>query len=1251
MAARTLYWVGGTGTWDTTTTHWSLLSQGFVASCPTPTSLVITSVAPTVNLVAGTKVYNQINGLLGTIVSGSGLTYVISGGAIAGSQLMTAAVTGAAVPTSIDTVIFDGNSFGFLQSSFLNIAGTTTATTLTLTADTHLPAGVAIYDGDGAVLGTITTTGTGTVFALTGGSSSTIRSTLTSLDAAMPYTVTHSIASAVASIIMDGPITFAGTGTLNIASTLGAGLSIGQFRQGSTLPIWNKTGAVTFSGTNVTYDAIINTFLSPIIISGATTVLGGSGWSCSGGWSGGYTGQLLGSYGTANASASSVTLTSGTIDISVYITCTNYTQTTGTNNGLEIRCSSLGGNVTLNGGTLNSSFIYCGAFVMSGATSINSGYTDCSTYVQNAGTSNYFDMTGGIFASGAITHFAGLIDVGLMDCSNYIATGTTAASLNGTNININGNNSTVVAATNPLWTTNSALSASIFNYTYIGAVGTRIITVQSPGGAAVTHSFGSATDIVSITTGSVLSILDLTNFTGTVAGGDFSLDNSYNSITAGWAGTITPPTISPIGWTNTGTITYIGTGSTFQDTLRGIGVGSTMTTTGIITNPIVAQCTGSGSLGFSPLSPCIITTGSFTLISGTVISNNNLVCSSFTITPNALTRYVDFSSGGITVTGGGTSISVPTTSANLVNCSVASGSIINIANSSATLTLSTGTQAPTYNIANNVCSNISCSINPQTFANSRIQAIFNCTSRTLTANTIILNSSNIAVGQIYTTSTSTSFNITPSAGNITGLPGVTTPTQLMTTGTRALVQVPGALGATNMRKLETNSITINTGDNVYYSGHLIGNVTAGGTYTLSIPINVTNIFYALSSVLVDIVSPTYFSGNVVTSFVSTSSITVPVNSAIYDTLGTLVGNITTAGTYVAATLVPVANGITRSAQVLSYTPTATNTVNLVSGHYYGGLYFYNFSGHVPNITSTICGDLLLSPSMVFMSGAQAGANTLTFSDSFNGQMSMITPNGLTIDCPINIKANTMSTISLGSDLIIGSTRNLSLTSGSFYDSGWSINVGSFSSTGTATRSIGFGGTWSIAGTGACWNISGTGITTSFVYAGSNGMSTGHEYTNIVLTDSSTAGRTFAGNSLQYGTVQIGTTPGDATASITTFTGNNSFYSLINNKASGTIKFTAGSTTNTALFQLQGATITSDTTAVHYLVNNSALYVPPISLNYKNDWLCEPITLSYSAASSNPNTVKCFAGATSTFGTSVSGWIHGYPSTGSFFDVF
>lgn len=108
MANR--YWVGGTGTWDgTSTSNWSAaVPVGFTASRSGTTLTTTGSPA----LVVGMTVWYDTNSTsgtyasAGTITGGSGNTWTTSGSGTISSQQMYAATTGASVPVDVDDVFF-----------------------------------------------------------------------------------------------------------------------------------------------------------------------------------------------------------------------------------------------------------------------------------------------------------------------------------------------------------------------------------------------------------------------------------------------------------------------------------------------------------------------------------------------------------------------------------------------------------------------------------------------------------------------------------------------------------------------------------------------------------------------------------------------------------------------------------------------------------------------------------------------------------------------------------------------------------------------------------------------------------------------------------------------------------------------------------------------------------------------------------------------------------------------------------------
>jgi hypothetical protein len=159
----------------------------------------------------------------------------------------------------------------------------------------------------------------------------------------------------------------------------------------------------------------------------------------------------------------------------------------------------------------------------------------------------------------------------------------------------------------------------------------------------------------------------------------------------------------------------------------------------------------------------------------------------------------------------------------------------------------------------------------------------------------------------------------------------------------------------------------------------------------------------------------------------------------------------------------------------------------------------------------------------------------------------ITSNGVQFGCPVTIDCVT-GTVQLADALSLGSTRILTLTSGTFDAVSHNVTAGLVFISGINARTLKMGsGTWTLSGTGAVWDASTT-ANLNF-YKGT---------ANIVLSDTSTSARTFAGGGLSYNKLTIGGTTGIST---TTIQQNNQFTELASTK---TVAHTIalGSTTQT-----------------------------------------------------------------------------------------
>jgi len=158
------------------------------------------------------------------------------------------------------------------------------------------------------------------------------------------------------------------------------------------------------------------------------------------------------------------------------------------------------------------------------------------------------------------------------------------------------------------------------------------------------------------------------------------------------------------------------------------------------------------------------------------------------------------------------------------------------------------------------------------------------------------------------------------------------------------------------------------------------------------------------------------------------------------------------------------------------------------------------------------------------------AGTITFAK--RGTQT-ITSNGVTFGCPITVNAFT-GTVQLADALAINSARTATLTSGTFDAVTYNVTIGAFTASGSTLRTLKMGsGTWTLSGTAAIWDMT----TTSNLnfYKGT---------ANIVLSDTSTSARTFAGGSLSYNKLTIGGATGTSTLNIGD---NNQFTELASTK--------------------------------------------------------------------------------------------------------
>lgn len=208
----------------------------------------------------------------------------------------------------------------------------------------------------------------------------------------------------------------------------------------------------------------------------------------------------------------------------------------------------------------------------------------------------------------------------------------------------------------------------------------------------------------------------------------------------------------------------------------------------------------------------------------------------------------------------------------------------------------------------------------------------------------------------------------------------------------------------------------------------------------------------------------------------------------------------------------------------------------------GSLDFTGYAGSWTTTTLTITGSLTLNTTM-----AVTGSATLTFAGT-----GTITSAGKTLSNPIIIAS---ATTTLGDALTTSGT--FTLTSGTINLVSYNLSCLTFSSSNSNTRSILMGtGTVTLSGTGTVWNVA---TTTGLTFTKSSA--------NIVLSNTTTTARTFAGGGLTYNNLTIGGTTGIST---TTITGSNTFATFASTKTvAHSILFTGGTTNTFAAFTVTG----------------------------------------------------------------------------------
>ena len=242
----------------------------------------------------------------------------------------------------------------------------------------------------------------------------------------------------------------------------------------------------------------------------------------------------------------------------------------------------------------------------------------------------------------------------------------------------------------------------------------------------------------------------------------------------------------------------------------------------------------------------------------------------------------------------------------------------------------------------------------------------------------------------------------------------------------------------------------------------------------------------------------------------------------------------------ATTVTPHTTGGTEANALNFNFTTGTYALTLTTGARVGSLNFTGYTGtwSPSTATCTFYGSLTLVSGMTFTTGTglwtwanTSGTQTIT---SASKTLYSITQNGVG------------GTVALGDATTLSNT--YTLTNGTFNLSNQNFTALTFSSSNSNTRTITMGsGTWTLSGTGTVWDTS-----------TATGLTLNQNTSTILLSNTTTTARTFAGGGLTYNNLTIGGATGTSTLTIT---GANTFNTLASTKTvAHTITFPNSTTT-------------------------------------------------------------------------------------------
>ena len=564
---------------------------------------------------------------------------------------------------------------------------------------------------------------------------------------------------------------------------------------------------------------------------------------------------------------------------------------------------------------------------------------------------------------------------------------------------------------------------------------------------------------------------------------------------------------SAITLTGTGLLTFLKYGGTQTITSAGIAF------------PQPVQCyVTSGTLRING-NLTLGSTLTFTHAFGTLDLTNN-GAGNYTLTTgifsssNTNTRAIAFGTGNITITGSGTTILVLSTATNFTYTGT-SNITCNYSGSTGSRTIGAprssigGTEANALNI------NITAGADNVNYVSSdQVIKNYNFTgfSGSTGLNEIIYGNLTLSSGMTIGGASGPVFSGTSGTQQIT-TNGQTIDFPITQNGVGGTVQLQDALtlGSTRTYTLTNGTLDLNS------KTLTTGLFSSNNSNTRSIAFGTGNITTIGSGTVWTTASTTGF------SYTGTPTVNISNNSATATTVST---------------------GALTEAQALNFNYTIGSYTLTDTAAVYKTLNFTGFTGTIPNSVRTIYGSAIFVAGMTLT----AGANATTFSATSG--TNNITTAAKTLDFPIT-QNGVGGTVQLQDNLTLGSTRTYTLTNGTLDINNKNISTGLFNSNNSNTRSILMGsGTWTLTGTGTVWNL-----------ATSTGMTLTSGTSTIVFNGSGVGN--FSGGGLTYNNLVQSST------NALTIAGSNTFNSISNTIQPSTLTFTAGTTQNIHIFNVNG----------------------------------------------------------------------------------